>query len=251
MTKPTRELQLAPETPSALEVSRPQPTVGEMLQAVIDKGITNENVGALEKIVALYERMEDKKAEREFTAAFVRLQAEMRSVRASRTVPNNDGSVRYTFAPFEDIMKEVGPKLEANGFTVTFSTDFAEGRLIKSCTLSHASGHSKTNKFAVRIGAGPPKASECQADGSASTYAKRFALCDLLNIQIDKDTDARAEGGSITPEQAEELSRRVQETNSDREKFLKYAGAKEFKDIPSAMYNKLDDFLARKEQSGR
>jgi hypothetical protein len=246
-----QQLAIVPQGTAAIERARPVPTVADMLQAVIERGVTQENVAAVNEIVKLYERMEDKKAEREFAQAFVALQAEMPSVKAVQPVPNRDGSLRYRFAPYEEIMEQVAPMLKRHGFTVTFSTDFAEGRLIKTCTLQHIGGHSKSNKFAVRIGSGPPGATESQADGAASTYAKRFALCDALNIQIDKDTDARAEGGTITPEQAEELERRVAETNSNREAFLKFAGAKKLSEIKDTKYDILDSFLRKKEQQGR
>jgi len=253
MATPVKQLGLQPmpKLESAVDVIRPQPTVADMLQAVIDKGVTSDNVAAMGELVKLYERMEDKKAEKEFAAAFVRLQAETHIVKATKLVPNNDGSIRYTFAPFEEIMAAVGPLLERHGFTVTFSTDYSEGRLIKICHLTHIGGHSRENKFAVRVGKGPPGSSEAQGDGAASTYAKRFALCDCLNIVIEKDSDARAEGGSITPEQVEELSRRVAETNSNREAFLKFANAKTFAEIAAVKYDMLDQFLTKKEQRGK
>lgn len=239
--------QLALASQEPLPVVRPAPTPAEMLDAVLRGGVTEANIAVVEKIMALHERMQEKEAEKAYAVAFVALQADMQVVKAVCAVPNNDGTIRYKFAAFEDIMKEVGPKLKGHGFTVTFSTDFAEGRLIKLCTLQHVGGHSKTNKFAVRIGAGPPKATECQADGAASTYAKRFALCDALNIQIDHDTDARAEGDAVTPDQAFELERRVAEINANKEAFLKFAGSKTFSEIPSANYRILDEFLRHKE----
>lgn len=240
------ELALTTQEPQA--VARPTPTVADMLQAVIEKGVTADNVAAMEQLVGLYERMEARKAEQQFAAAFVALQAEMPAVKAISPVPNNDGTIRYRFAPFEEIMKQVSPLLQKHGFTVTFSTDFTEGRLVKTCTLQHIGGHSKSNKFAVRIGSGPPKATETQADGAASTYAKRFALCDALNIQVDHDTDARAEGGKVTAEQAGELEHRVKMLNIDVAKFLAFAHAKSFVEIPAAVYPIADDYLARKEQ---
>jgi hypothetical protein len=246
-----QELSLARQDPHAIDRVRPVPSVADMLQAVIERGVTQENVAAVGEIVKLYERMEDKKAEREFAQAFVALQAEMPAVKAVRAVPNRDGSTRYNFAPYEEIMEQVAPMLKLHGFTVTFSTDFAEGRLIKTCTLQHIGGHSKENKFAVRIGSGPPGATDTQADGAASTYAKRFALCDCLNITVEKDSDARAEGGSITPDQADELERRVAETNSNRGAFLKFAGAASFKEIAATKYDVLDGFLQKKERTGR
>lgn len=233
------------------------PSVAGMLQAVIDKGVTAENVAAVEQIVKLYEHMQEKDAEKLFAQSFNALQTEIKSVKAMKAVPNNDGTVRYRFAPYEDIMEQVRPMLEKHGFTVTFSTDYAEGRLIKHCTLQHIGGHSKTNKFAVRIGQGPPKATESQADGAASTYAKRFALCDALNITIETDSDARAEGAPIEPALAEELHRRVSETNSNPQAFLKFCGVvgtgamADFLKIPASRYEAADEMLTRKEKQGR
>lgn len=242
---------LQPINATVPDVVRPEPTVAEILQGVVKGGVTVENVAAVKEVVALYERMEDKKAERQFATDFNALQSEIKSVKATKPVPNNDGSVRYKYAPFEEIMEQVRPMLEKHHFTVTFSTDYLEGRLVKSCTLQHVGGHSKTNKFAVRIGSGPPKSNESQADGAASTYAKRFALCDALNIVIETDSDARADGGAITKEQAEELERRVAETNSNKAAFLKLAGAASFGEILSGKYSMLDQMLTTKERRGR
>lgn len=218
-----------------------------MLQAVVEKGVTTENVAAIGELVRLYEHMEEKNAEKEFARAFVALQADTPNIKAVSFIPDNNGNVRSRFAPYEEIMEQVAPLLQKHGFTVTFSTDFKEGRIIKKCTLQHISGHSRTNEFAVRIGSGPPRASEAQADGAASTYAKRFALCDALNIVVEKDTDAKVEGAKITTDQAFELERRVGETNSNREAFLKFAGAESYKDIAETKYAVLDEFLKKKE----
>ncbi len=244
--------ELTKVEPQALDVARPAPSVGDMLQAVIEKGVTAENVGAVEKIVQLYERMQEKAAEREFATAFVALQADIPNVVATKAVPNNDGGVRYKFAPFEDIMRQVGPMLQRHGFTVSFSNRYEGARLIETCTLQHTGGHKRSNDFAVRIGSGPPKATESQADGAAATYAKRFALTDALNIVVAHlDNDARAEGAPVTKEQAFELERRVAETNSDREKFLKFAMSKSFAEIASVKFDMLDQYLSVKERRGK
>src|SRR5262252_9773143 len=105
----------------------PEPSVAIMLQKVIDRGITKDNVAALESLVGLYDRMQAKDAERKFNEAFAKLQSELPGVDASRIVPNKDGSPRYRFAPFEDIMESVKPVLVANGFSVSFSSRFMEG----------------------------------------------------------------------------------------------------------------------------
>lgn len=243
-----KELELVPQGQTA--VARPI-NPAEMMQSMVQKGITAENVAAFTELVKLSEHMEDRNAEREFAKAFNALQADMPKVQAKKAVPNRDGSARYKFASFEEIMEQVSPVAQKHGFSISFSMRFAEGRVIQTCILQHIGGHKQSNDFAVRIGSGPPGSNEAQADGAASTYAKRFALCNALNIVIETDDDARTEGAPITPEQAFELERRVGETNSDKAKFLKLAGASKFSEIMSTKYDMLDQLLRTKEQKGK
>lgn len=237
-----KPMKLVPsEPPATLEVA-------DMLSAVIAKGVSADNVAALEQLVKLYEHMEERNSEKAFAAAFVALQGEMPTVRALKAVPNRDGGVRYMFAPYEDIMAQVAPLLQKHGFTVTFSTKYGEGRLTKICTLQHMGGHSKSNEFAVRIGSGPPGATETQGDGAAGTYAKRFALTDALNIVIEKDSDARAEGGPITADQAKDLQDRLRNVDGDEKAFLNFAKSESFETIASVKLEMLQDFITRKER---
>jgi hypothetical protein len=248
MPDPTSDqpLSLVKQESRAIQHASPSPL--DMLQSMIEKGVTTENAAAFEQLVKLSEHMEDRKAEREFAQAFNALQSEMKAVKAMKPVPNNDGSTRYKFAPYEEIMKQVGPLLERHNFTVSFSTKFEEARLIKICTLQHIGGHSRSNEFAVRVGKGPPGSSDAQADGAASTYAKRFALCDILNIQIETDSDARIEGTTISADQAMELRDRLRTVSGDEKAFLKFAGASTFEAISSANVAMLEEFLAKKER---
>lgn len=242
-------MELAPQ--AALPVERRAPSVPEMLQAVIDRGVTSENAAALEKMVDLYERMQEKEAEKAFAVAFKALQSESSAIKAMRPVKCKDGTLKYKFAPYEDIMEQVKPLLEKHGFTVSFSTEFVEGRIVKICTLQHIGGHSRINKFAAKVGSGPPGCSETQADGAASTYAKRFALCDALNITIEKDSDANVEGDGtkITKEQAASLRERAKATGSNEALFLTFAKAATYEDILASNYSKLDASLRKKEST--
>jgi hypothetical protein len=243
----TQDLTVATREP--MPVANVAPTPAMMLQGVLERGVTPESVAVVEKLVDLYERMDSKEAERAFAAAFVALQSEMPSVKAMSVIPDKQGNVRSRFASYEEIMSQVAPLLKKHGFTVTFSTDYKENRIVKTCTLQHTGGHSRSNTFAARIGSGPPGSSEAQGDGAASTYAKRFALCDALNIVIDVDTDARAEGSAISKDQAESLRQRVKDTNSNEAKFLAFAGAASFEEIMSSKYAQLDSFLSQKERT--
>ncbi len=223
-----------------------EPSVAMMLQKVIDGGITNENVAALESLVGLYDRMQAKNAEREFSAALADLQAETIRVQATKSVDVRDGVPRYKFAPYEEIMRTVQPMLTRHGFSVTFDTKVEGDRLNSICTLTHKSGHSRSNQFAVRFSK-PPGSSDPQGDMSTKNYAKRGAFCDCLNISIEHDDDARMIGQPIGSALAGDLAARVEEVGADREAFLKFAGAKEFEEISDERWPVLDELLKRKE----
>lgn len=246
------QTELVPVAPQTLAVAdSTQSPVEQILRAAVERGVTTENVAVIERLTDLYERLQAKDAEKQFASAFVALQAEMPAIQASKPVPNRDGSIRYHFAPYEGIMAQVKPLLQKHGFTVTFSCDFDERRVIQSCTLQHIGGHSRTNKFAARIGNGPPGSSDAQGDGAASTYAKRFALCNALNIitgeqDTDGRPDARNEGETISEDKVAYLKEQVRETKSDEAKFLQFAGVKSYEEITVAIYPQLVRSLAAK-----
>ena len=204
----SKQLEIVPAQQSA-------PTVGQMLQAVVEKGVTSDNVGALEKLVELYERVEQRNSEKAFAASFAALQGDLPTIVASSVIPN-----RGKYERFEDVMRVVGPLLARHGFSVSFDQIADDNRIKSVCTLRHVAGHSVATSFAVRLGGRAD--SETQADCKASTTAKRNALCHALNIVIRQDclseeNDASLESSDfVTPSQADELERRVAETNSDR-----------------------------------
>lgn len=220
----------------------------QMLGTMVERGVTPENVAAMTALVELKERMDARQAERDFAAAFVALQAEMPRIEAAKAVPNKDGTVRYHFAPFEDIMGQLQPLLVKHGFSVSFDNKFDGPRAVATCIRLHNGGHSKENSFAARIGSGPPGSSEAQSDGAAASYAKRFALCNAFNIVVKGlDDDARAHGSPLDERRVNELKGRVLDVKADEAAFLKYAGAANYDGIPAERYPMLDAMLSRKE----
>lgn len=220
-------------------------SIEQAFQAVVAGSIKAEHVAVMKELLAM-------EAERKFNSAFVALQGDMPTIVAKTVIPN-----RGKYERFEDLMEVVGPLLTKHGFTVSFSQDFKENRILETCTLSHAAGHSRANTFAVRTGGRSD--SDTQADCKAATTAKRNALCNALNLVIRQDVlneenDAAIEGdpnATVTPEQAFEIERRVKETNSNVPAFLKFCGVTRFADIPANKYPEIDSILRRKEQSGK
>lgn len=229
-------------------VPAPEPSVALMLQKVIEGGITADNVAALEKMCDLYERMEAKRAEKDFAAAFNALMAEMPKIQATKPVPNNDGTTRYKFAPLDEIDRQLRPVALKHGFSYSFAEgEYDAGRVTKICTVQHSSGHKRSHSFTVRVSA-PPKSNDSQADASTHSYAKRGALCDSFGIIVDHDDDARMIGKPIGSALGDELEARVKGLRMNEGAFLRFAGAANYESIPDDRFDALDAMLTRKER---
>lgn len=227
--------------------------IGAMLQALTEKGVTSDSVAALERLTDLYLKVDAINAKKAFAVAFAAMQGEMPSIAASKAVPNNNGSIRYKYAPYEEILYAISPLLSKHHFAIAFNSRADGDRVTAICTLTHSGGHSQTNEFAVRIGQGPPGSNTTQADGAAHTYARRGALCNALNIVVEHDTDGRDQrvlgnGDCISEEEAAEIETAVNETNSDPAQFLKFAKATSFATIRRADMPRIRQALAVKYQ---
>ncbi len=244
MSNTPTELVTLDEKQLALSQSNP---IAPMLQAIIQGGVTAASVDALERMTALYERMESRNAEKQFNSAFVALQQELPVIVASSIIPN-----RGKYERFEDVMRIVSPLLTKHGFSVSFAMDFRDNRILQTCHLRHIAGHSQSNTFAVRSGGKAD--SETQADCKAATTAKRNALLNCLNIVIRQDVfqddnDASLEGDFISPEKVQYLREEVKDTGSNESRFLAIAGVSKFEEIRTGSYDVLVRSLAAKRKS--
>lgn len=225
-----------------------QPSVPMMLQTMIERGVTADNAEAMTQLMALHERMQDREAERQFNAAFAKLQSELPVIVASSVIPN-----RGKYERFEDVMKQIQPHLTANGFSVSFSQSFTDVRIIETCHLSHSGGHSRPNSFGVRLGGKAD--SETQADCKAATTAKRNALLNALNIVIRQDclTDEHdptmSDDKTVTKEQAEEIRRLVKVGRFNEGDTLAWLDAKTFESIAANRYDDAVGYLKPKKSA--
>jgi hypothetical protein len=84
-------------------------------------------------------------------------------------------------------------------------------------------------------------------DAGAYTTAKRLAVCDMLNIHVDR-SDVAILGDFITAEQAAQLKARCEGIGGDKAKFLALAQAESFEMIRTAKVGVLDKMLTQKEK---
>jgi len=241
MKSANQSTELVPASPAgALQVQTSAGlSIEQVFQAVIEKNVSPENIAVMKELLAMA-------AEQKFASAFVALQKDLPTIVATSTIPN-----RGKYEKFEDVMRQIQPFLTKHGFTVSFSMDFKENRILETCHLTHG-GFTRSNSFAVRSGKAD---SETQADCKAATTAKRNALLNALNVIIRQDcltqeNDAAIEGDpneKITQAQVDDFIKRVIDTKSNEKAFLDYAGADKYANIPASKWAMLDASLKRKE----
>jgi hypothetical protein len=237
------------ESENRITASPTPPNVAVILQAVIERGVTAENVAVIEQMIALHERMEMREAERQYAKAYHALMAEIPKIAATRPVEDKQGNVKYYIAALSDIDKQLRPMASKFGFTYRWaeSDSGAPNKVTEHCIVQHVGGHKEISPYTVRMSA-PPSANDSQADVSTHQYARRGSLCDAFAIVVDHDDDARLEGKAITEAEAEDLKERVKLLEVDEEKFLAYAGAETYEAISEGRFASLLWFLDKREK---
>jgi len=165
--------------------------------AVIARAATDSNVdiGKMERLLDMQERVLNRNAEMAFYAAMSELQDAMPTIKKEGEIKVG-GQVRSRYARFEDILGQTKPLLKQYGFSVAFKSNFVDGQLEITGTLSHREGHHESTTMRLPFDESGSK-NNVQAIGSSVSYGKRYVYCMLLNINITEDDD---DGRAADPE---------------------------------------------------
>lgn len=177
-----------------------------LLTAAIEKGC---GIETLERLVALYERMEARNAERAYADAKSRFQARLPAIVKAKHVDargwkrDEDGArkgAQFDFTPLGGIATAIAPYLEECGLSYSwrYAEDRETGWARVTCTVLHREGHREEVSFS-----GPPDTSgqknAIQQRASTLTYLERYTLIGALGLAtVDADDD----GASAGPVQA-------------------------------------------------
>lgn len=101
---------------------------------------------------------------------------------------------KFNYRSLENILADVKPLLNELKCTITFTDDMlliGERYYVKSTvTLENESGEKKDAVAFAREDASRPGMSESQVTGTASSYARKYAICSLLAINEEQDPDS-------------------------------------------------------------
>lgn len=124
----------------------------------------------------------------ELAAALALAQGEILAPKKGRTaqIKSDKGNYQYSYADLSDVIECYRKPLSANGLSVTQTMRIDGGHLILVTTLIHKSGQWKDSEYPLQAYNRP------QEQGSAITYARRYAVTALLGIAAEDDDDGNA-----------------------------------------------------------
>jgi hypothetical protein len=162
----------------------------DLIEIAVEKGDTS----TLEKLIELKEQSRKEVAKNEFFKALHGFQSELQPIKKSNVVYNKDGSIRYKYATFDDIVKSIQPLLKKYGFTFHFKPEFdKENQTITvHCIITHVMGHQEVATFKAPL-TPSDKMQFMQAYGSILTYAKRYSLSLALGLATEEDENMHEE----------------------------------------------------------
>jgi hypothetical protein len=165
----------------------------------------NVPVETLERLLSLRDRLKAEQGREAYFAALANFQAACPVVAKRKTVKNKDHSVRYSYAPLDDILEQVAPHLKSCGFSYSFTTEVLVDRVESTCLARHIAGHVENSSFSVPIDR-DSFMNDAQKAASANTFSKRYAFCNAFGILTgDPDDDGKSLG---TGASAQELYKR-------------------------------------------
>lgn len=175
--------QLPADINSSQQQLRPAISPEELIARAIDKGV---DVDALEKLLAMREKLERSAARKSFALAFAKFQRECPIVGKSQE--GKGAKFSYKYANIADIVAAVREPLSINGLSYYYENRFDDNTVVSVCVVQHVDGWSQRSEFYAPID-NTARMNIIQKGGSSNTYGNRYALCNALGIALGAEDD--------------------------------------------------------------
>lgn len=126
----------------------------------------------------------------QLAAALVKAQAQFSAIPKDSTNPFYNSK----YADLADVVKHAGPVLSANGLAIAQFATEADGSPALTTFLLHESGQFLADTMLLLLSKSDP-----QGQGSALTYARRYAYMAALGLVADADDDGNQASATHAP----------------------------------------------------
>lgn len=237
---------------NSLVVKEDQPTViaDDPMLSMIDRVCSDPNfdVSKFEKMVEMRNAEFARLAKIEFNIALSEMQPKLPRI----VSVHHNTQTKSNYSKLEDINLTILPILSQHGFGVSFAIvkQDDQGVTVRA-SVKHTGGHEDSTELFMpydKAGIqGTVNKTNIHATGSTITYAKRYALCMLLNISTGTDTDGSLLGlRRISDETAAQIKQSLKDTDSDVKKFLDYMGVDCVENIMTKDFERANMKLVKK-----
>lgn len=163
-------------------------SIENLLTSAIQNNIPVES---MERLLAMRDKIKAEKAKELFNHSMSVFQGECPTIVRTKEVKNRSGVMMYKYAPLESIVSQVKYYLQKNGFSYSTQVDITDKGVKATCKAIHKDGHEEISSMEVPLGTKTEIMSHSQVTAAASTFAKRYAFCNVFGILTgDEDTDA-------------------------------------------------------------
>jgi len=192
------------------------------------------DVEKLDRVMALYERLNAKETELAYNAAKGRVLKKLADIKIVKNKPalyeiekgkpQSGTCAAFKYAPLGEIDKHLRPLLAEEEMDLSYSDDPLEGGciLIRGRLKHLPSGHYEDSFMPAPLDTTGGK-SQVQAVGSTNSFLRRYVLCNIFNIVVVDDDDD-GNGGTIDEAQTKTILDLIK-TAKVGPKFLKYMKA--------------------------
>ena len=173
--------------------------VQSLLQTALEK---DSNIEILERLFELQANVRDQQAKEAWNHAMAEFQKLCppikKTERANISSRRTGASFSYAYAPLGEILRIVQPVMGPLGLHISFRSRQDPKQAISNARISHAFGHfEESGEVSMPIaGDDGTGANPSQKVGIAKTYAKRYALLDILGMSPEDDPDAQGTEGA-------------------------------------------------------
>jgi hypothetical protein len=235
----------APRTAQMLPSPLPAPrSTMEMVQQAVMNGASIE---VLERLMAMHERYEATLARKAFYEAKAEFKAKAPAI--FKDMDNKQYGSKYS--SIGAVVNPINEALGQHGLDTRWEFDQGEKSIKVTCFLTHTMGHFEKVSLS-----GPPDVSgqknPIQQIKSTTTYLKLAtfeAVTGVASKEGNANDDGNGSGGVVSSDQAAQLEKLADDTDSDKIKFCRYFKIEKIADLPVKEFVKAKGLLEGKRKS--
>lgn len=166
-----------------------------LIAVAIEKGAGIETLERLVQLAKDVREITAREAWHEAMAEFQRKCPSILKTKTARIQTRTGGTYSYAYAPLDEILGTIQPVMGELGLSVSWRSRVEQGAVVANCWIAHKLGHHEESGDVVMPFQNDGRMNPAQVVGSASTYAKRYALLAIIGMAPEDDDDA----GSTVP----------------------------------------------------